>query len=182
MRYNCAVEKEQSKVGIAILITAIVVGGAVYYFTNFKTPSETPHRKQENSSYNQTSKEYAVMGRELWSAFSCSTWASHFENQKEAERLFLFGYKQGEKFLGAVQAGKITDEDFSQEVPIGVSWSLAGPNNDFVLGVLYTNAQDDALEEVFYINYDKTKLNSDDLQKSIAESKYRDGNCQLIGR
>lgn len=175
-------EKEQSKLGVAILITAIVVGGAVYYFTNSQTPSATTSTKQETSSYNQSSKEYAVMGRELWSAFSCSTWASHFGDQKEAERLFLFGYEQGKKFLGAARAEKITDEDFQQEVPIGVSWSLAGPNNDFVLGVLYTNAQEDALEEVFYTNYDKTKLNPDDLQKSIAENKYRDGNCQLIGK
>lgn len=175
-------EKEQSKVGFAILITAIVVGGAVYYFTNSQTLPETSDRKQENSSYNKSSKEYAVMGRELWSAFSCSIWASHFEDTKEAERLFLFGYKQGEKFLGAAQAGKITDEDFSQEVPIGVGWSLAGPNNDFILGVIYTGAQEDSLEEVFYTNYDKTKLNSDDLQKSIAESKYLEGNCQLIGQ
>src|SRR3989344_783729 len=101
-------EKEQSKIGVAILITAIVVGGAVYYFTNSKTSSETASTKPQNTSYNQNSKEYAVMGRELWSAFSCSTWASHF--------------------------------------------------------------------------YDKTKLNHDDLQKSIAENKYRDGNCQLIGK
>ena len=34
-------EKEQSKIGLAILITAIVVGGAVYYFTNSKTSPET---------------------------------------------------------------------------------------------------------------------------------------------
>lgn len=173
---------QNSKIGLVVLITALVVGGAVYYFTNSKISSETIGTKQESSSYNQSSREYAVMGRELWSAFSCSTWASHFKDEKEAERLFLFGYEQGNKFLGAARAGKITDEDFQQEVPIGVSWSLADRNNDFVLGVLYTNAQEDALEEVFYTNYDKTKLNPDDLQKSIAENKYRDGNCQLIGR
>jgi hypothetical protein len=175
-------EKEQSKIGVTILITAIVIGGAVYYFTNSKTPSETAGVKQENISYNQSSKEYAVMGRELWSAFSCSTWASHFGDQKEAERLFIFGYEQGKKFLGAARVGKITDEDFRQEVPIGVSMSLAGPNDDFILGVISTNVQDEALEEVFYTNYDKTKLNPDDLQKSIAENKYRDGNCQLVGK
>ena len=122
------------------------------------------------------------MGRELWSAVACSTWASHFGDQKEAERLFLFGYGQGKKFLGAARAGKITDEDFRQEVPMGISMSLAGPNDDFILGVISTNVQEDALEEVFYTNYDKTKLNPDDLQKSIAENKYRDGNCQLIGK
>ena len=175
-------EKEQSKLGVAILITAIVVGGAVYYFNNSKITSETASTKSEKISYNQSSKEYAVMGRELWSAFSCSTWASHFKDQKEAGRLFLFGYEQGKKFLGAARAGKITDEDFRQEVPIGISMSLSGPNDDFILGVISTNVQDEALEEVFYTNYDKTKLNSDDLQKSIAENKYRDGNCQLIGK
>lgn len=175
-------ENEQSKIGLAILTTAIIVGGAVYYIANSKTPPETAATKQENSSYNQSSREYAVMGRELWSAFSCSSWASKFEDQEEAERLFLFGYEQGKKFIGAARADKISEEDFNQEVPIGVSWSLAGPNNDFVLGVLYTNAQEDALEEVFYTNYDKTKLNSNELQKSIAENKYRNGNCELIGR
>ena len=175
-------EKEQSKLGVAILITVIVVGGAVYYFTNSKTSSEITNTKKENGSYNQSSKEYAVMGRELWSAFSCSTWASHFGDQKEAERLFLFGYEQGKKFLGAARAGKIIDEDFRQEVPIGISMSLWGPNDDFILGVISTNFQNEALQEVFYTNYDKTKLNSNDLQKSIAENKYRDGNCQLIGK
>jgi len=175
-------EKEQSKIGLAILITAVVVGGAVYYFTNPKTSTETATTKQEKASYNQNSKEYAVMGRELWSAFACSTWASHFEDRNEAERLFMFGYEQGKKFLGAVRAEKINEEDFSQEVPIGVSMLLAGPSDDFILGVISANAQEDALEEVFYTNYDRSKLNPNDLQKSIAENKYRDGNCQLIGK
>lgn len=175
-------EKEQSKIGVAILITAIVVGGVVYYFTNSKTASETTGTKQENSSYNQSSKEYAVMGRGLVSAFSCSTWASHFKDQKEAERLFLFGYEQGKKFLGAARADKITEDDFRQEVPIVVSMLLAGPSDDFRLGAIYISVQESALEDVFYTNYDKSKLNSEDLQKSIAENKYRDGNCQLIGK
>ena len=174
-------KNEQSKIGIAIVITAIVVGGAVHYFTNLNTVKETVDIKQVNNSYDKSSKEYAVMSRQLWSAFLCSAWAAHTDDREEAERLFLYGYEQGEQFLGAAREGKISDEDFKSEVPIGVSWSLAGPNNDFVLGVLYTNAQDDALEEVFHSNYDKTKLNSDDLQESIAKNKYREGNCKLIG-
>jgi hypothetical protein len=174
------------KIILAVFITAIVASGGTYYFlsTN-KIESAIPATKntnKENVVFNQSSKEYAAMGSELWSAFSCSTWASHFGNQKEAERLFIFGYEQGKKFLGAARTGKITDEDFRQEVPIGISMSLAGPNDDFVLGVIFTNIQENALEEVFYTNYDKTKLNSEDLQKSIAENKYRDGNCKLIGK
>lgn len=175
-------EEEQSKIGIAILITAIVVGGFVYYFTDLKASQETSITKQENSPYNRDSKEYAVMGRELWSAFSCSTWASHFEDQKEAERLFHFGYERGKIFLDAARAGKITDEDFSHEVPIGIGMSLAGPNNDFILGTISANAQEAALKEVFYSNYDRSKINSENLQKIIAKNKYLDGNCQLIGK
>lgn len=175
-------EKEQPELRIAIFLTAILVGGATYYFTNSKILSETTSTRKDVSSYDQSSEEYAVMGGEVWSAFSCSTWASHFGDEKEAERLFLFGYDQGKKFLGALRAGKITDEDFRQKVPIGISLSLSGPSDDFILGVISTNNQEDALEKVFYTNYDKTRLNSQDLQKSIAENKYRDGNCRLIGK
>jgi hypothetical protein len=175
-------EKEKTKFRVAILITAIIVGGAVYYFTNSNPSPQITDTKNENISYSQSSKEYAIMGREFLVAFRCSVWASHFGDQKEAERLFVFGYEQGKKFLGAVRAEKITDEDFRQEVPLGVSMRLAGPNDDFILGVISESNQEDALEDVFYINYDRSKLNSDDLQKSIAENKYRDGNCQLIGK
>lgn len=174
-------QTQESKIGFAVIITAIVIGGASYYFWGDKNP-ETISPKQQNSAFIQSSKEYAVMGRELWSAFECSTWASQFEDQNEAERLSIFGYEQGKKFLGAVRAKKITEEDFSQEVPIGVSMLLAGPSDDFILGVISAYAQEDALEEVFYTNYDRSKLNSDDLQKSIAENKFWDGNCQLIGK
>lgn len=179
-------QSQITRIVLAIFITAIMASGGTYYFLNTNkikpTIPSVENINKENVVFNQSSKEYAVMGRELWSAFSCSTWASHFGNQKEAERLFLFGYEQGKKFLSAVRTGKVTDEDFQQEIPIGISMSLAGPNDDFILGVISTNVQDEALEEVFYTNYDKTKFNSDDLQKSIAENKYRDGNCQLIGK
>lgn len=172
---------QEQKIWRAVLATVVITGGIVFYFTrsqNFE--SATP--KQQNTVFTQTSKEYAAIGKQLWSAFSCSTWASHSGDQKEAERLFLFGYEQGKKFLGAARAGKITDEDFRKEVPIGISMSLAGPSDDFILGVISTNVKENALEEVFYTNYDRSKLNSNDLQKSIAGNKFRDGNCQLIGK
>lgn len=175
------IKPQESKVGLTIIITAIVVGGVVYYFTGAKNP-ESASQKKENTSFNQSSKEYAVMGREAWSAFVCSSWASKVDDSKEAERLFMFGYEQGKKFLGAVRAEKITEEDFRQEVPIGVSMLLAGPNDDFILGVISADAQEDALKEVFYTNYDQSKLNPNDLQKSIAGNKFRNGNCQLIGK
>src|SRR3989338_1727967 len=137
-------EKEQPKIGLAILITAVVVGGAIYYFTNSKISSETGNQ-YANTSYNQTSKEYAVMSQELWSAMACSTWASKFDDQNETERLFMFGYEQGKKFLGAVRAEKITEEDWQSEVPVGISLSLAGPSDDFILGVISAHIQESSL-------------------------------------
>jgi len=174
-------ETQQSKIVVAIIITAIVVGGAVYYFMGTKNP-ETASPKKENSSFTQSSKEYAVMGREIWSAFECSAWASKVDDSKEAERLFMFGYSQGQKFLGALKAEKIKQEDISSEVPIGVTMLLQGPSEEFMLGRIFENAQEEALNEVFYTNYDRSNLNPEDLQKSIAGNKFRDGNCQLIGK
>lgn len=171
---------EQTKIILAVIITAVVVGGSVYYLWGNKN-LETASPKQENTAFSQNSKEYAVMGREVWSAFGCSSWASKVDDSKEAERLFMFGYEQGQKFLGALKAEKIKQEDISQEVPIGVTLLLQGPNEEFILGRIFENAQEEALNEVFYTNYDRNNLNPEALQKSIAENKFRDGNCQLIG-
>jgi len=77
------------------------------------------------------------MGREILSAFNCSAWASKTNDSKETERLFLFGYKQGQKFLGALKAEKIKQEDISQEVPIGVTMLLQGPSEEFILGRIF---------------------------------------------
>lgn len=171
-------QKQESKIGIAVVITAIIVGGTSYYFWGNKN-SETENPKQENTVFTQSSKEYAVMGREVWSAFECSAWASTTNDSKEAERLFMFGYKQGQKFLGALKAEKITQEDISQEVPVGVTWLLEGPTEEFILGRILENAQEEALSEVFKTG---NEFNSEELQKSIAGNKFRDGNCQLIGK
>lgn len=171
-------QTQESKIGLAVIITAIVVGGAVYYFAGAKNP-ESASPKKENSSFTQSSKEYAVMGREVWSAFECSAWASKVDDLKEAERLFMFGYEQGQKFLGALKAEKIKQEDISQEVPIGVTLLLQGPSEEFILGRIYETAQTEALDEVFKTG---NEYNSEELQKSIAGNKFRDGNCQLIGK
>jgi hypothetical protein len=179
-------QSQTMKIVLAVIITAVVASSGTYYFLSTKKmespKSSVVSQKQEKAVFNKSSKEYAVMSREFWSAIECSTWASHFDDQNEAERLFTFGYEQGKQFLGAVRAEKISEEDWRTEIPMGISMQLAGPSDDFILGVISSSIQDDALEEVFYTNYDKTKLNSDDLQKSIAENKYRDGNCQLIGK
>ncbi|TSC70692.1 MAG: hypothetical protein G01um101449_299 [Parcubacteria group bacterium Gr01-1014_49] len=170
---------EKPNVGLAVLVTAVLVGGGVYYFSAGPKNLDSDTTNQANSTLSQTSKEYAVMGRQLWSAFQCASWASVVGDNKEQERLFLFGYAQGEKFLVAAKAGKIENPDINQEVPIGVTMLVQGPTNDFILGRIFEGAQEEALDEVYKTG---NKYNSTELQKIIAENKYRDSNCQLIGK
>jgi hypothetical protein len=125
------------------------------------------------------SREYAVMGQEPWSAFQCSSWASKTSDAKEQERLFLFGYSQGNKFFAVLRAKRIMQEDISREVPLAVMMLLEGPNDDFILGRIFEFAQKHALREVYQTG---EKFNSDEVQKIIAGNKFRDGNCRLIGK
>ncbi len=173
-------QTQESKVGIAIIITAIIVGGVSYYFWGSKNPSVTD-TKSETTSFTQSSKEYAIMGREVWSAFGCSSLASISGDSTEAGRLFTFGHEQGKKFIGALNAQKIENEDISQQVPVGLVWLLrdGGPSEDFILGRVFENAQEDALEDVFKTN---GEYNSDDIQKTIAKNNFVKQNCQLIGK
>lgn len=170
------------KIIFSIVITALVVGSIVYFFTNKKIiePNlETATEQSKSDIFSQTSKEYAVMGRQAWSAFECSAWASKIGEDKEAERLFNFGYDQGKKFLGALKVGKINQEDISSEVPIGVTMLLQGPTEEFILGRIYETCQEEALKDVFNSG---DQYNTEELQKSIAENKFMDANCQLIGK
>src|SRR5688500_17536244 len=63
------------------------------------------------------SKEYALMGRDAWTAFACASLAGQAKDVKEFERLFTFGYGQGQKFLDAIEKQQIEQEDFASEVP-----------------------------------------------------------------
>jgi len=119
------------------------------------------------------------MGRQVFSAFQCSSWALINDDQDEAERLFVYGYEQGQKFLGALSAQKIKQEDISSQVPIGVTMLLQGPNEEFILGRIHSSAEEEALDEVFKTGDD---FNDDKLQKIIANNKYRNGNCELLGK
>ncbi len=178
-------QSQTVKIVLAVIITAVVASSGTYYFLSTKK-TESPtfpmvSQKQEDitTDYNLGSKEYATMGRQVFSAFQCSSWASINDDQVEAERLFIYGYEQGQKFLGALSAQKIKQEDISSQVPIGVTMLLQGPSEEFILGRIHSSAEEDALDEVFKTGDD---FNDDELQKFIASNKYSDGNCELLGK
>lgn len=170
---------KETPIWLVVLITALVVGGAVYLLTAQEQSANTIANTESVSTGTASSREYAVMGRELWSAFQCSSWASIFEDNSEQERLFLYGYSQGQKFLKAIEDNKIASEDFEEEVPVAVSLSLQGPTHEFILGQIFAFAQDQALEDVFTTNGD---YNPADIQKIIAQNEFTNSNCRLIGR
>jgi hypothetical protein len=126
----------------------------------------------------QSSRDFAVMGRSLWSAFECSSLASQMKDPNEQERLFKFGYKSGLAFVSALQSQKIERKHISEEVPIGVMFLVQGPTPDFILGRIYEAAQDEAVKDVIKTG---DQLNSADVQKMLAQSKFNRQNCRLIG-
>ena len=125
----------------------------------------------------QTSKELAAMAPKAWAAFVCSTFAGQAKKEQEEERLFLLGYQNGKTFIEAARAGKIREEDFRDSVPIGVSLVSQGPNADFIVGRIYENASDDAMEK---ITNPLGKYRPSDEWASAAEQEFLKGNCALL--
>src|SRR5215831_12849314 len=92
----------------------------------------------------QTQDDYATMARTTWAAFECSMYA---KDDKETDRLFVVGYQAGTTFLQAAKAGKVAKGTW-QRVPVGISWNLTGPTNDFMLGVIYQSALDEGIRKL----------------------------------
>lgn len=127
----------------------------------------------------ESSKEYAIMANATWSAFECSSLASENNKPKEQERLFWFGYKQGNKFITAMKAGKIKKKDLDAEVPTIMLLLLEGPTPDFMLGRMFESAQNLALKDVYK---DGKHSVSKEARAMAAENKFTASNCHLIGK
>lgn len=125
----------------------------------------------------QTSKDLALMGATSWSALECSTLASVMKDEKEQARLFTLGYESGKKFMGAVQAKKVTLQDLQNEVPSGLLMLMQGPSVDFMLGRVFESALDNATRGIFTSN---GELHSDELQRTLATTKFGQKNCRLL--
>lgn len=126
-----------------------------------------------------SSKDFARKGQAMWSAFVCSALASASGNPKEEERLFLYGYNEGKELIEAMKANKIKDEDISNETPVAVLTRLQGPTTDFMLGRIFEASQESALEDVFKTG---EHYNSKKDRQIIAENKFLEKNCKLIGK
>ena len=124
----------------------------------------------------ESSLDLASKGKKLWESFECAALAGYMGEEQEAERLFEYGYDQGHRFIEAVEAGKIEKADIRTKVPMIVRMRLSGPTPDFVLGRIYEEASEYALEDVL-----KDFLETDaKTRQKIARNKYNEGNCEII--
>jgi hypothetical protein len=122
----------------------------------------------------QTSLDYAKMSRKVWSLFECTVLAA-YNDDKEAERLFLLGYETGKTFVEALRAGKIKPEDMRQNMPWTMGDKLSGPSAEFAMGRLFESIQGYTVKEI----WEDTGTN-EDLRKSKARSAYQKQNCSFL--
>jgi len=131
-----------------------------------------------NPAMGENSKDYVLMSQATWRAFECSYMASKIDNPKEQERLFLFGYDQGQKFIAALESKKVKKEYFSAKAPGGIVDNLWGPTPDFVLGRIFQATQESAFDAI----WPDSQMYTKEPGKIRAENKFREMSCELIGK
>lgn len=137
-----------------------------------------------NTALAEDSEESALKARKMWTAFACSALASKFNNAKEEERLFLYGYKQGQEFLSAVIDERIRPEDIQANVPASVILRMQGPTTEFILGRIWEAAVNDTLDAVLGSPNDTSAEAANIRANSeyYANNAYHNENCELIGK
>lgn len=152
---------------LSLIAVLVILGGIGYYF----------FEKQSNT---KSSKEYAVAGKTAWNSFECSVWADELGNIAEKNRLVSAGYDLGREYLRAFKANKIAQEDINHEIPSVMNLLLDGPNEDFILGRIYSKAEELLGPEL------NLKIsggyNTPEMKKNIALNNYEQNNCQQIGK
>jgi len=128
----------------------------------------------------------ARAARVMWSAFECFQFARMSDDSSNAERLFGVGYEAGQRFLTALEAGEISEEDARATVPIGVTFLLGGPSHDFVIGRVFESATGDAFDDVVkendlgFLLPDSKWIQDEVLQRSLAQRHYLQANCDAL--
>ena len=136
----------------------------------------------------QEASANAKDARLMWAAFSCYQFVQIAEEGEapNADDLFRKGYEAGQRFVKAIEAGTISQEEYNTEVPIGVMGLLSGPSVDFVLGRLFEAASNDASDWVTKKDMNGLPLAISDwvfeqeVAAAIARGHYERRNCDLL--
>jgi hypothetical protein len=130
------------------------------------------------SAVAETSKEYALLGKKVVSAFLCSAVAREVKKSEEAGRLFNLGHESAKVFMEAANSGKIKREDAHSIIPMSVTMRMKGPSVDFVVGRIWEGTVSNL--------YDKLDRECEgcilqDKRKEIwMGNQYRSMNCDLL--
>jgi hypothetical protein len=130
------------------------------------------------SAVAETSKEYALLGKKVVSAFMCSATARAVEKTESAERLFKLGHESAKVFLEAANSGKINSEDIRSTVPMIVTMRMRGPSIDFIAGTFWEGTVAN-LYEKFGRDCEDCILD-DELKAMWMGDQYRSMNCELL--
>lgn len=125
------------------------------------------------------SAQEAHLGRLSWSAFHCSSLASQSAQADEQQRLFQVGYESGLRYIEAVRAGRVTEEQVRSETPIGFSLGLGGPSPDFMLGRIYETAADKAYDDVTEQISTPNAFDAE-IRQVVAGNLFQQSNCTLL--
>ena len=131
----------------------------------------------------KSSLDYARQGKKLLSVMYCSIYAASLEKPKQASRFIELGIDLGRGFINAARNGKISDEDWRNNVPVIIGRSIWGPTTDFALGVLWQvsteEVQKNMRKELFKNDCETCQFDKE-LQSNYQFEEYQKRNCELI--
>jgi hypothetical protein len=112
-----------------------------------------------------------------YTAWGCAHIAAHSETYTEhADRLFRYGMDKGKQFMEDVENGRIEEKEIHETIFWIINTVLTGGGGDFMLGRLFQLTEDEALKEYTEQPFDK------DVAKMKMDTKFREKNCNFIGR
>lgn len=170
---------------IFLFLALILLGLFGLYHLSDTTSQKAKIHIVNSPSSSKSSREYAIMGRQAWAAFSCSILSIYTKKPKESDRLFLYGYNRAKIFLKALRLNKINPVDVNNNVPMGMLWNLYGPNEEFIIGRIYQSVLDSIDQE--YDSRFREFLHSGAsgdysvIRVERMEKEFRDKNCNLLG-
>ena len=116
----------------------------------------------------------------------CSVWASMTNDRAGSEDQFEKGLQSARMFIEAARAGKISESDWDETVPVGVALTMSGPSNDFIAGRMFGFISDDAYDQVAKRDANGQILPPEEyilvqaVQSVIASNLLEKSNCSVL--
>lgn len=130
--------------------------------------------------------EKARLGRVMWTAFECGTYAEMGNDKQRMQVLYEHGIETGRNFIRSIRENQISPEELRKNVPIRVTMRLGGDSDDIMIGRILEAAIEEAYDKVVKRDSNGMPLeisewvNDGVLKETIARNKYQAANCDLV--